>query len=173
MIQEVMMSGFELKLYSQHELAFAFWYTLGPVKVQREIIEELGECMDERSHGCCFSLSLKRMKLKQFKSFWISSISRKIPWCVVAVVECLCAGNTNRLYHWIETLTYLQRSAYTNKLEHNFQVIDCESTLNGVSNGSLGTSTKHWEVTTLPSLITMGFSFGKMVYCQRWELSVK
>jgi len=50
MIQEVMLSGFELKLYSRHELAFAYWYSISPIREQRKIIDDMKEIVKDRSH---------------------------------------------------------------------------------------------------------------------------
>jgi len=50
MVQEVMLSGFELKLYSPNELAFAYWYTLGPVKTNQEIIDALNYAVKDGSN---------------------------------------------------------------------------------------------------------------------------
>jgi hypothetical protein len=74
MIQEVMLSGFELKLYSQHELAFAYWYTIGPVRAQLEIIDELKEGVRDRSSGKCLLDNLTRIQLNELSRNGISSL---------------------------------------------------------------------------------------------------
>jgi hypothetical protein len=40
-VRELILSGFELEIYAEYELAFLYWYIFGPLNARHEILGEL------------------------------------------------------------------------------------------------------------------------------------
>jgi hypothetical protein len=81
MVQDAMLSGFELRLYSPNELAFAYWYTLGPVRAQQEIVDELKCAVKDRSNGKRVNLTEQCSKFDgPARQRWNTSAINPIFW---------------------------------------------------------------------------------------------
>ena len=55
LVREIIFSGFELELYSPHELTFVYWYATGPLNTQCEIADTLLEMLHGDGDGMSLS----------------------------------------------------------------------------------------------------------------------